>query len=719
MRKGLMNLPTNIIGYVIVLAIFIGIMIVISLFWFNIQTIPRESTDKVTACDLAYTLSLWGEATVYPNIFNKTFLEIYWNEESIEKTANSIFENMSDELFISDSDYFIHLSDGENIYSMYVPPESKAVYDSCAGAKVSAADYKLISQAGLEEVIAGSGNLEVIEGSPKELPKNQLYSLCPATTFVADKEEVEIGLMVAGLTTNIATLMRDGIYKVGAKGSERMIYDLGSYPEGCYVDKGQMKTEEKAPFKKVIESPVIDLLSWIFLIRPLLDFTDVAWTTVNKYYALCGFNWDWDETTRVLSVDSSGLSGGECSLVTKIPLNIVNESNLSSKICRPKEIIAPVWFPEGSSWSILNQQKKHFYLVIEDAKQGYENEKEYCKFQCEEDKHCISYCDNSRLLEPSLCNLILSAREKRSCYIAQLATKTFLELPKGAVDIKYYVTDEKYFVDNKNFEDLTPEEYSVYSACGTWPSVYECGSANDCDYSPCVYAGIEEELEGHEGEFQSIGGCTGCLDASEGFLCSPSYLDAPPSIDDALYTCQNVYNLAWPKQEKMSECLPYLVVEKTLNGKKLEGEVDCSNSDNLDSEVTWKIDASLLCSSEYLTDDAGNRIISKLPEFCPLIKIWPNINSSQVKVISKDTPIVEITQKVCRKNYPFNEANKAFIVANYQLEEKTIQYSIDDSIVGLKGGGVISSTGGEGIVPCQCVNIFGTEVCYPPGCTKT
>ncbi len=690
MKRGLLPLPPEMIGYIITLAIFVGIMAMIAMFWFNFQTIPTETPEKATACDLAYMLSTWKDLTVYPNIFNKTLLNEWKTTGGREETANSIFENMS-EFFLPDSDYFMLISDGSDVYSLYVPPESKSVYKKCGNLKISEKDYKKLDEK-LQNYITKSGDIDFIEGKPGELPHNKLYSICPLTTFVADRDNVEIGAMVAGLTTNLVTQLRDGIYQVGVKGKPHVFYRLGPFPEGCLVNGGTNERKFKTLItdiltgKMILKLPVIggaigDVVSWIDeaigsipLVGELYNWLKVKeeeaveWITTTEIHAECGFKWDWDNETNVLSVTPSNIWSGECKLKTRIPEWVVNESNLSAKICRPKEAHKHIITWPGGLYDL------EFFLLVENVRESWGEDKaeDFCINRCEINSpwyvhidRCSDYCTDPDIRTKNCGGNV-------ACYFAKSQMHLFDNMLEGAINIKYIVV-EKEKLEDKNIDEIIEnnEAYAVVSACDSWPTVSECGTADICEGPHCV-------------DFGEGGNCTTC-GGHENAFCSPNYLENPPSVSEGLYTCQEVLNQSWPSREEMSECLPKILVNKTYksDSTSVEKNLDTSNildcSANENAEITWKINASGLCCKNLTKTEKGLFVCEEDTGFCPKMKLWSNLDSSNVAVFDDKNYVFSITQKVCRGEYPYNNAEKAFIVAHYHVKDKIIEYSLEDS----------------------------------------
>jgi len=668
--RGLISLPANIIGYIVVLAIFIGIMAMIAVFWFNIQTIPRETPEKATACDLGYVLSLWKDATVYPNIFNKSFLK-NWSGEGANKTANSIFENMS-EFFLPRSDFFLYISDGEDVYSLYVPPESKSVYEDCGNLKISEKDYEKLGE-NIRKYITKSGNIDIIKGKPGEIPHNRLYSICPLTTFIAEDNDVKIGTMVTGLTTNLATLLREGIYKVGVKGEENVFYRLGPYPEGCLVLDSSRKVETKKEVSS-IKDKIIGFIKgiWDWITGKISG--GVRWVTQKWVHADCGFSWDWNNTTNVLTIAPVSY-GNKCYLKTRIPKAVINESNLSAKICKPRKISSSIFDLKG------NLKKYEFFLLVENLKpkKGWSKEKqlELCQRKCEEEppyigmqKVCSDFCleyynDNTKLNNPTYCYEARRSGDITTCKIARNYYLLYQKLPFDAIDIKYIIVEKEKLAEHKDIDKIVQEKkyYDIKSACSTWPGVFNCTVAGDCHGTYCVN-----------------GECSSCSFDNIYEPCSPNYFENPPSINEGKFICQSVTNQSWPSKGIMYECLPMIFVNKTFNGREIDS-IDCSESGYENAVVTWKINATDLCCDKLITTSEGKLECETRSSFCQKMKLWPNINSSNVVVLNDENYVFNITQKVCRNGYPYNNANKAFIVVQYPVKNRIIEYSLMGSEV--------------------------------------
>lgn len=716
--RGSISLPVNMIGYIVVLAIFIGIMVIIASFWFNFQTIPTETPEKATASDLAYMLSMWKNLTVYPNIFNKTLLEEWKTRDGMNKTANSIFENMS-EFFLPRSDFFIHIyGDEPEPYSLYVPPESKSAFEGCAQPTGVSDLAILVGGAPILALVNPLGFFYLL-GNYKDFEKIVTYNKISVDsgeilTFIADGQDIKIGTMVAGLTTNLATQLRGGIYEVGVKGRESIPYDLGIYPQGCIVNEGGYKIEEKIKIKK--EGGIFDIWGIGWIVGKIYDA--FAYVTNVKTYAICGFNWEWNNTTNVLKViPASGEK--DCPLKTRIPKKIVNESNLSAKICKPRKVWGLVWWPYGIDIPGYKEGRKHFYLRLENIKPegdwSKEKQLEYCKRECQEnppylggegicEDYCVKYNENpDKLNDNNYCyNEGLESYDIiRACKTARDHYLLYERLPFDAIDIKYIIVDENKLSEGKSLSDLNRDEYREGSACAGWPGVFECDYAKQCSGVPCV---------GHK--------CSSCNNSDNLYeACSPDYLENPASVGKE-YMCQRVLNQSWPSREEMFECLPTIRVNKSFKGTEIN-EIDCSQSGYENAEVTWIINASEICcdpngwitADEEITKEDGSKEIIKVKKCkiplstCPKMKLWPNINSSNVHILApfgEEGYTITIKQKVCRNGYPYNNADKAFIVANYPVVGKDLKYSLMDSEIELKGPTSVK------IGDCECVGTYGS-----------
>ena len=701
--RGLITLPSNIIGYVVILAIFVSIMAVIAMFWFNFQTIPTEMPEKATTCDFAYMLSLWDKATVYPNIFNKTFLET-WSIDPT-KTANSIFENSSD-YFLPKSDFFVHIADSDGkVYSLYVPPESKSVYKSCGEAYISEKDFEKIKGTHLETALVENGNIKIFKGESGIIPRNRIESICSLTTFMSDESDVEIGTMVAGLTTNLATKLRDGIYQVGVKNKSQEFYELGGYPGGCLLNGGANEVKAKRSIFDflgrvgglIMKIPYVGgFTSWVGERIPIIGtiwtwFTNkvsgaVEWIITTEIHAECGFKWDWDNETRVLSVIPSNLwkhkidwtkcSITTCEFDTKIPERVVNESNLSEKLCRPREAHKHIFTVPGGL------DKLNFFLRVGKVKDTWteDNRISFCRDRCR--SSAPWYVDKEECARCCSTGYSISVHGK----YAQSQLHLFDNIPDDAIEIEYLIVKDNILKEAGAIENVPRNKMIIISACDSWSTVSDCGTSENCYGTHCVDDGTG-------------GKCEMCSNGAENSFCSPNYLENPPSVSEGLYTCQNVYSPLWPNPEENPKCVPVILVNATLNGEMI-GEkstsppydiinkiVDCSVNPN--SEITWKINASGLCCANVTTeiDDEGvERLVCKeedLTGFCPKMKLWSSINSSNAVVLNDERYIFNITQKVCRNDAPYNNAKSAFIVANYTTEKTSMEYVLKDSEIKL------------------------------------
>ncbi|MBN2095243.1 MAG: hypothetical protein JW727_04290 [Candidatus Aenigmarchaeota archaeon] len=600
------------IGWIIFMAIFVLFAMFYFGFIVQFNTIPREPVEKYTACDIAFMISLWDKATVKPNIFDEDFLRS-WNSENSDglsksDTSDIIFEKLSRDFFIPDSDIYLEMtSEGEDPYRLYLPKESASVFTTCARPTYTSTDPStiVVDENGEEETSGGgqlprtsrylrsffgTGDYYEEGGDGGEYAKdmtsyNAILAQCQLPTFVkgADVRPAELKVST---TTNLATRLRDGIYRVGVLGQAEAYYPLGSYPEGCIVNEGATEVSESV-YSKTVEAYKRFLVSFF-------DFFGVGrrvWWESKKVYASCGFNWGFERTEvddpaygtgnmmglNVLSVYRKN-NGEECPLVTRIPDYIYTEGQLSEKLCSPKTASVRTWLP-GYSKDLLGRYQ--YYLKVESARKSWTatNEMEFCKLRCNEGgpwwflKKNVQDCEISceYLTKPSgeyTCDNIYShwacklpgpggfmvdvntASEclekdklprKDACEFAKSMIDLYRNLPEDAIDVRYIVVESSKLVD-RGFSDLSESDYyASASACAGWNAVGECDNSRQCTGLSCV---------AHK--------CSTCSKDAWGF-CSPWYLEDVP-VDSGLFLCQNAYDAIYPSNKRMSECLPNIRV---------------------------------------------------------------------------------------------------------------------------------------------------------------
>jgi len=164
--------------------------------------------------------------------------------------------------------------------------------------------------------------------------------------------------------------------------------------------------------------------------------------------------------------------------------------------------------------------------------------------------------------------------------------------------------------------------------------------------------------------------------------------------------------------EKTSECVPVILVNATFKSEEIKDRsIDCSVNPN--AEVTWKINASGLCCANLTTeidDKNEKRLVCKeedLTGFCPKMKLWSSINSSNSVVLNDERYIFNITQKVCRNNATYNNAKSAFIVANYSTSRDSIEYILRDSEIKLIKTEAEKLSSGE--KSCNGINVYSVN----------
>ena len=713
--KGLLNFLPDIVGYIVTLAVFVAGMLIIGHYWFQFQTIPKESPENTTACDLAYVLSIWEEATTYPNIFNKTYLDSW----SSYRLGSSIFENGTSKFFLPDSDLFFKIRTKDAFYEIYVPPESKTTFDTCGAPYMTPESFYEANKFGIEEFFKEFGEERKEKEYLEKIAKySEISSICYLPTFVADRNKVEIGGMVAGITTNLATKIREGIYQVSYLDKEEpYFYPLGSYPKGCLITEGIIKVEKKS------ESTEKENWLWAAIdtfVNTILDLWNNFWgwfdTNVGSIApkfpvikANCGFDWTWENQSDKFILNITTYKPGalgiinpsECRYVTRIPKKIVDEVNLSKKLCKPKKVIIPVWLPEGGLW----QSKKYFFIKINKFSKDPQKKIDFCKSRCNTElpfdlfdtttNLCKSFCTcNSREIsecvgKDSVLDLNCSEYLKQSvipsspyatdrftyyllCRFAQNQIYLYQNLPEGAIDIQYVVVSEDKL--NKNsVEQLDESDYYDYeSACSTWPGIFECTTARDC--APWFYC--IDKAGGPGNKF-----CGVCLSSDLNRVCSPNYLKNPPSIlDEMYYTCQNVTEYRFPLTfTDINKCLPLVEIKVVNESGNLIQDQD---SDNIldfgcssNEKIEWIINASKLCCKKINTT-SGECILTT--GYCPKIKFYSSLNTTNVfylnKNLKKEMYAGSIKQQVCRDGIPYNNAENVFIVATYYIGNSEFKY---------------------------------------------
>ncbi len=713
--KGLMSLPANIVGYVIALAIFMTGMGLITMYWMEFQTIPKETQtpERTTACDLAYILSTWEKATVKPTIFNQTFLDS-WN--TLE-TSKSIFESESSKFFFPGLDFFLKITTDEKNYTMYVPPESKSVFEGCARNLITPKSLYEAEKFGVEDTLGEFEEAPEEEAyKEKATTYNELHAVCGLPTFVESDNDITIGRMTVGLTSNIATKIRKGIYELSLSddpNDNERIYRLGEYPSGCLFDKRITKKEKSFQdlsdaktyfyFSRDISNAIRKSLNFVFdhlenlweatignIIGDNEDEEEIKIPMLEDY---CGFVWDWkNQSDRfLLNVNSVEPGKGGCTLKTRIPKRIVNSINLSKRLCEPKDVFLIVNWPEGG-WG----GKKHFFMKIEELNYNPDNEaqaKKFCKTRCNTEgptisadgfSTCEDFCEEGWGILGENCVY-------KTCNFAKNHIYMFKHIPVDAIDIKYIVVDEKDLKKAGSFENLDESDYYAYqSACSSWPGIYDCTTSKDCTGERiCI-------MDKQEAENLS---CDVCRDNLRSF-CSPKYLEEPLVLNEELaYTCQNVTNYTAPfRGENFSACLPEIQVNYTLlssTGEQITDDggnplkkIDCSNHPN--TIINWTVDASEICCM-YLGSEEEEWCIGSTG-YCPKMKIWSNLDTSHTLYLSEDTFYLNeggfnhkfrgsIQQRACRDGIPYNNANEYFLVADYHPANEEFRYVMNKSRV--------------------------------------
>jgi len=590
--RGIISLPANVVGYIIALAIFFAGILIINAFWYQFQTIPIEKPEKSTACDLAYAISIWDEITAHPNIFNKSKL----TAKDPKTLEDKIFEKSN--FFIPGADLFFGIIEDETgwNYTLYVPSESKTTFETCGKVTIAPKSYKELEKTdislwtflppvGIYEATSNFIGEAFEEAREKEYLEsittyNEISSVCHLPTFIKDGDEVRTGSMVAGFTSNVATWIREGIYTLLVSGEDSYYHPLGTYPIGCLNTIGFEKYEDKKDEEESWYHPFLE-----FFLFPFSTIIDVLEDKFPVVYANCEFNWNWkyEDDKFIIEVIPQRpwwFFGEGCTLSTRIPKRIIEEYNLTSKICYPKRTSLLVYAPEGMD--IFGAKRKYFYLKMDKLNTGFKNEENainYCRARCNTEGVgglCEFWCGYGDDIFNEVCSSVV-------CTFAQDKIHEFYRLPQDAIDIKYIVVEEdKLEEKNWKFKDIDESNYYKYtSVCASWPNVFECESSEQCEgEKSCIRYGVV-----------NIGGlirkeinksCGFCSPADKGKLCSPGYLSRPPTVTQGFYTCQDVVDYSAPLNlDTFSECLPAIKV--SINGPNVKCKPNVERWDELNS----------------------------------------------------------------------------------------------------------------------------------------
>lgn len=798
--KGVFTLSVNMLGWIISIAVFVVILMILFGFMFEFQTIPKEPVEKSTACDVAFMISTWERATVQPNIFDRKFLEA-WKDTSQSKsdptkedTSDILFEKLSQDFFIPDQDIYLEVSTPDkSTYKLYLPSESVSAFSACAQPTYTTTEP--VPDWTLKDFFRTGDYYEQkrdYEKFKKDMTSyNAVLAECQLPSFVEkeDKSGVEPASVKVATTSNLATRLRDGIYRVGVKGEKSVYYPLGSYPKGCVVNEGAAKVNENIPKEyfellDVIQKKLASWIDWLGIGRSATNYIEE-----HKVYAYCGFDWNLEDVKPEGKEDYSGpgidkhvltvfkkKETEDCRIKTRIPdylyqdfqqvksgegdyekagdgYKYVGEKKgdykkvkiLEDKLCTPKKAYIFSWFPRE------NLASYQYFLKIESARNGWtaKNEREFCDDRCELERpwwflkgdiaFCRVACDyltrDPKNPDKYTCKNYanwkdfgksITSAPGSVCNFARDQINLYRNLPEDTIDIKYVVVESSK-LQEKSFAEMTDEDYYAQaSACSGWKALYSCSDAGSCGGLHCVSSTEKPERE--------------CQICSEEFWgsCSPSYFGNLVSVDDNLFTCQNVYDQTYPSNTRMKECLPMLKVSLARDGGKDSEGIDLpdtpiepkddgtyeaiSCAQNKDLVISWKVDATGLCcpSAQVKLDEDGNPLKDSLgnelkfcgspPAYCTNMKFWPNLDSNKTAelvpaqhfreegdtartVMTEGDYIFELTQQVCRGGKPYNNARVVFVTANYKVggiitseytaNEAVFQYSLSGSEIEL------------------------------------
>jgi hypothetical protein len=757
--KGIMSMFSNTLTQVMIVAILaIGIMMIVTLFM-GFETAPKEPVETRSACAMTALLGLSNSLTIHPFLFDKSRIDSWGAGSGMGgdkiKDADMIFEELYQGFFMPDSDYFIEINaEGQGPYFLFVPPESESVFKSCARPGITYPSGNpfqgLSSPSAISEALEEAPEAGLIR--EKYASYNEIYADCEISAFLANPDDISdfsVASIRAGLTSNIATKLRDGIYRVGVLGQDRAAYPLGPYPQGCIVNEGAYKTEQsftegylsKFSLLNIISGPsgaISGLMENIFGWSPLSSAKE--WYSQNRIEYKCGFDWGWEtknqgtesaktilRVTRANRLFSFG--GMDCPIETRIPQAIVEESRLEEKLCIPKQASLRVWLPRED---MSNYQ---YFLKVENARSswGETNAKDFCERKCRSEapgywrgeflEKCacfcgelsdeIGYCNSDEVRKfDSDCSIKNLIYDSAICGFARSQILLFEKLPQDAIDVQYIAVESSVLESSSGgFSQLSyADYYASSSACAGWPGISDCRSSAQCHSGETCISGIgrNPNLDEHPKDGVCASGCDYDEAGVHWGLCSPSYLEGPPTLDDALFACQSVVNADWSSDSGsgqfeyyIEECLPVIDVEvwKVGRGGNLEPlnsgreyVIDCSEPGNSELSILWNISMGGICcpniqASKYKKEDGEEIdaiVCSTPPPYCDKMKFWANLDSANVaelipnqffggaggedRIVSPDDYVFSLTQQVCRNNRPYNNAPFAGIVANYAAE---------------------------------------------------
>ncbi|MGC9310652.1 MAG: hypothetical protein ACP5E4_02915 [Candidatus Aenigmatarchaeota archaeon] len=742
--KGQMENSMNMIAWVVCLAVFVIIMMVLAGFMFEFDTIPTEPVETRTACDMAYRISRWDAITTSPGIFDKAVLE-RWNED---ETADIIFEELTETFFIPDTDYYLEIDTGggEEPYSLFVPPESKSVFKTCA--------YPTLVYSGDERLEDTGTPLRVGDTFQKagggEVKKdytrfNGIYMDCERPVFYSDDAGDEMGMatMKAAFTTNLATKLRDGIYRVGVQGEESAFYALGPYPEGCIINEGAVETEENLATEILQKTGRIGRLAALISGGIPLLFADIfgdragEWYSHHRVRATCGFGWGLeieDNYRTTLTVNRGkylpSIDEQSCPIQTRIPKSIVEEAGLKEKLCTPKKAVTNIWIPNDE---LSNYQ---YFLKVESLRDRWSESRaeDFCASRCSDSaprwfgsqhtEACECYC--GKLEEEGLgyCSTPVSGNgctihnlifDRAICSFARSQYLLYENMPEDAMNFRYIVV-ETAALESRTFSELAEGDYyASASACAGWPESSGCDTSEQCEIGNDCIGAVDDSGKN--------GICSNCQLNLDGTIiedqwgvCSPAYLAYAPTLGEGVFACQKVHNQKWPSNTYLAECLPVIPVTVSKHigdgedepiGPDDEGKIELSCPENENLELNWTINASGLCcpDPQIITDEDGNeiRVCTTPPPYCLKMKFWPNLDSGNVReliprqyfldagsgekesVITEDDYVFTITRQVCRGTEPYNNAPVAFVTAEYVVDDPENEGAKAELRYGLSG----------------------------------
>ncbi len=694
-KKGQIIVPAKFVSTLVVITIatiMIAILFKAGAF-ITIASYNKTQIEKSVACDIAYLFSTWKNATEYPAILSERKLNLL-NESYLE---NRLFDKAVKYFFNPKYDFAIYLSYNNKNFSWYFPMESKVGFETCAKEYAINLYFEYLDE--LQRIFFPTYQIAKLlslfyqtSSYSKVIFENNLSCELPAFIATSSSQIPEIGKIRVFYFENIATKLRNGFFQTIVNNNSIWFEELGKYPEGC------------------IDASFFGLPIHIHIGPINIDY-DIGRLG-------CGFFWDYDKNTGVLSVFPSKSGYSECVIKTRFPSYYYKNSSIrmSERICDSKIVALSllqgfiaenkedlyfflkfyVLREEGDNDTAVcyklcrnlygeNEQEEHckrgcefgnktldLYYAFENCSTYENNWMNNClneiKNKCYSDSNC-EYCVESTCLLDGSCDLsnpsISILESCYSYYIGESPCKDYKEYCKQgakyyfkAREIKEGFVDAIYFAvleDKLKNRDISEIPEKEYD--------WNAGSI-------CKYEGCSSSLECGPDKICVSGECVAkdkfksCEFWDSGLLrnvpCSPDY--APEySAESNLFTYQKVYNLTWPyaskedNTEEFCECLPN--IEYRVN----RVTINCSKEPN--GKGIW-----------YFS-------IPKFRNQSLTLKVWVNSDHKKIILLNETNNYGTIEENLCRGGKTKNGLNSFFLQVFFKERKFNFSYILPLSII--------------------------------------